>query len=259
MSSWKRILRALANEVPTSVLTYSDPTPTDTTSLQKLQQWFDDFIDDAGELLGTKSSPYAATTNSLLSSAAVSVRRTLAPGNRSMVNAANFASGLGVLVNHWGSVNIDNVMGIVGIGIGRTTDIFDGKLARSLDQESEIGKILDHSLDKVAMADIIYHAWKKDVGPKPALAAIAILNSANALITVATKVLTPGKELAPTRSGKLSIALQALTIGAFMFERQTEAYEQTSRVFRLVGRLTTGASLALGAHSTLQYARRLGT
>ncbi len=258
MSSLSRIVTFLNSNAMAGVATEARPHRSDEISEQSFSGQFDTFHDLLSNIPWTDFNSFVALTHKGLSLATASIKYILAPDNRSIANAANITSAFGVLINHWGAVNIDNPKGILGIGIGRSTDVFDGKLARTLHQESEVGKTLDHSFDKLAMADILYHAWKKNVGPKPALAAIAMLNSANAIITVTTKVMDPEKELAPTRSGKLSIALQGISIGAFMFEKQTEQQDNAiAKVFRLIGHLTTGTSLALGMHSTLRYAKRL--
>lgn len=257
MSSWNRTYKAFGGEAATDAAINARRSLYNSAFPKELQSWFES-LPTRYSISLLDSNIFKTIPNRVLSETIVAARYAVAPGNRSLFNVANLASVFGVVANHWGSVNIDNIKGVIGIGIGRSTDIIDGKLARALQQESEIGKTLDHSMDKIAMADILYHAWKKNIGPKPILAAIGLLNASNSIITVATKVLYPEKELAPTKSGKFSIALQGVTVGAFMIEKQTEQrYRKTATAFRFVGYLATGACLTLGVHSTIQYAKRL--
>ena len=182
----------------------------------------------------------------------------VSPDNHNIANLANLSTIAGVGLSCYGAKHIDEPKGVIAVSIGRTGDILDGKIARLLHQESEAGKILDHTGDKVAMAAILYNAWKKDIGPKSVLASIAAINAANASITLAAKITKPDQELSPSKSGKRFMAFQAMAMGGYMFgEQAKQKHAGAAYLFNFIGHTAAAVSVIYGLNSTSQYARWL--
>lgn len=137
-------------------------------------------------------------------------------------------------------------------------DALDGKVARVTGQTSNFGALTDASLDKIATAKIIYEFTKKDIIPREIAAALAGLQTANALATTATMLKYPGKSIRPTTSGKLAMAGEMASIFAYGIGAAAErsGHETIAAVSRAVGGLAFAASLPCALHSSYAYVRQ---
>ena len=139
---------------------------------------------------------------------------------------------------------------------GRGLDALDGKVARVTGQTSNFGALTDAGLDKIATAKIIYEFTKKGIIPREIAAALASLQTTNALATAATMLKYPGKSIRPTTSGKLAMAGEmaySLTVSA---PQQNEAATKRSRQF--LGLLAGSLSLHRCHAHFIPHARTCG-
>ena len=180
------------------------------------------------------------------------------PENHSVVNLPNLTTFIGVASSIYGAKHIDERKGIVAFGLGRFADYLDGKIARSLHQETQSGKFLDHTSDKIAMFAVLYQAWKKDIGPKTPLATIAGINIANAGITLTALKNKPGQELSANKSGKRFMAAQAMAMTSYMLAEKVRHNHSVAYGFlRFTGHTAASISIIYGLRSTIEYAQWL--
>ena len=134
----------------------------------------------------------------------------------------------------------------------------DKPIPKTVNITRMIGKLLDHTSDKIAMFAVLYQAWKKNIGPKAALTSIAAINAANAGITLAALKTKPGEELSANKPGKRFMAAQAIALASYMTAEKTRNNRPIiAMLARFIGHTSTIASIAYGLRSTIQYARWL--
>ena len=162
------------------------------------------------------------------------------------------------LVMH-GSKKIDTTEGLAECAVGRLADVLDGKVARMTGQTSNTGAALDATTDKIVMAKILYEMNKKELAPKYVLGAVATLNSINALSTGIANLRSDKKaETRPTKSGKLAMAGETVTLISYIAAHITEQ-DKNPKLAKLLRKLGAGAfaaSLPFATHATYTYIKR---
>ena len=142
---------------------------------------------------------------------------------------------------------------------GRLADVLDGKVARMTGQTSNTGAALDATTDKIVMAKILYEMNKKELAPKYVLGAVATLNSINALSTGIANLRSDKKaETRPTKSGKLAMAGETVTLISYIAAHITEQ-DKNPKLAKLLRKLGAGAfaaSLPFATHATYTYIKR---
>jgi len=143
------------------------------------------------------------------------------------------------------------------IGIGRVIDIFDGIVADKTQTKSPLGEALDATVDKVAMAGIVFVFAKKNIISKRTAWHIATQNLANVAVTGAARALDI--DIHPSAAGKQTMLLQGMTLG---FNGLATAAEEDSDTFkanqlRLIANLCEIGAAGKGAKATAGYVRDL--
>lgn len=137
-----------------------------------------------------------------------------------------------------GCKNIGTIEGVNKIGVGRGLDLFDGAVARWLDQSSDMGAIVDVTCDKLGMAAICRAAWKENAVPKPYLSYIVGKHTLHAGLTLANGYVHPEESFRPPKSGKVSMFVDNLAGGAYLY---ANAYEQSGDQPEVAKALKKGA------------------
>ena len=162
------------------------------------------------------------------------------------------------LVMH-GSKKIDTTEGLAECAVGRLADVLDGKVARMTGQTSNFGAALDATTDKIVMAKILYEMHKKGLAPKKVLGTVATLNSINALSTGIANLRSDKKaETRPTKSGKLAMAGETVTLISYIAAHITEQDKnpKLAKLLRKLGAVAFATSLPLATHATYTYVKR---
>lgn len=162
------------------------------------------------------------------------------------------------LVMH-GSKKIDTTEGLAECAVGRLADVLDGKVARMMGQTSNTGAALDATTDKIVMAKILYEMHKKGLAPKKVLGTVATLNSINALSTGIANLRSDKKaETRPTKSGKLAMAGETVTLISYIAAHITEQDKnpKLAKLLRKLGAVAFATSLPLATHATYTYVKR---
>ena len=111
----------------------------------------------------------------------------------------------------------DFIIALILIGIAYFLDIFDGYFARKLHQESELGKILDPLVDKLAIGSItIYVVIFKEF---PLFALVLILTK-DLLTVLAGWYLLKMRKMVPqpNRWGKYTVSLWCMVLFLYLIE-----------------------------------------
>ena len=167
----------------------------------------------------------------------------------------NFISMTGATLAIRGSEKIDTAEGLVECAVGRLADVLDGKVARMTGQTSNFGAALDATTDKIVMAKILYEMNKKRLAPKKVLVAVAAPNLINALATGIANLRSDEKgETRPTKSGKLAMAGETVTLISYIAEQDKNP--KLAKLLRKLGAGAFAASLPFAAHATCTYIKR---
>lgn len=122
--------------------------------------------------------------------------------------------GLGMVIK--GCTNIESVGGLGLIVGGRLMDLLDGYVARHIKgQESNLGKIIDATSDKIANLAILLSLWGSGLAPKPVLGAFLAQNVFNAAVTTTKLIKNPEEVYETPKAGKYSTALSVVSMGSF--------------------------------------------
>ena len=81
-------------------------------------------------------------------------------------NAITGIRALGIPVFLWAYLGLDNlVLAFIVLTVGALSDYFDGKVARALNQESELGAVLDPTIDRAYIAATAVALVIKEIVP----------------------------------------------------------------------------------------------
>jgi phosphatidylglycerophosphate synthase len=175
-----------------------------------------------------------------------------------LVPSLTSLSGLALVIH--GSRRIDSLQGVNEIAAGRGFDLFDGFLARALDQETDLGSYIDAFSDKAALAIIVAAAWKSDIVPKHILRTTAASNMANAALTTVAAIRHPEKRYRPSAAGKHTMALFNASIISHAYASALESEYPDAHLdapLRTIGNLTFYAASGHAALAAAQYAKRI--
>lgn len=167
-------------------------------------------------------------------------------------------SGLALVVH--GAKHIETLQGVNEIAAGRSFDLLDGFLARALNQESDLGIMIDAIADKMAMAVIVRAAWKQQVIPKSVLGTVIASNVANAGLTLLAADANPEDRLRPTKAGKQSMALFNASLLSHAYASALEREHPEAGLhdhLRKLGQLTFYAGTAGAGVAAFDYAKRI--
>ena len=134
---------------------------------------------------------------------------------KQILTIANAVTVAGFTLTVVGSWHMNEVWGVVVVGIGRTFDIVDGMIARKLHQDGAFGAMLDAVADKFGILAIIIAQWYFGITPILLLLSIILLNLANTYTAYLITQVKHNLTIRPSESGKHAIFLQNVSLGAF--------------------------------------------
>lgn len=134
---------------------------------------------------------------------------------RQILTLANAVTVVGFLLTVFGAFHMDKLWGVLIVGVGRTLDILDGKVARMLHEEGAFGAMLDATADKLGILAIIIAEWYFGIAPVLILVSIILLNLANTYTAYIITHVEHNLTIRPSSSGKHSLFLQNVSLGAF--------------------------------------------
>lgn len=175
------------------------------------------------------------------------------------IPVATSLSGLALVIH--GSRKIDTLQGVIEVSAGRGFDLIDGFLARSLDQESDMGAAVDAVSDKIGMGVIVAQAWHKRVVPRGVLSAVVASNVVNAGLTSLAVWRHPRANYRPPAEGKHAMVLYNAAILCYAYAHAFEnehADRHLHEPLRLLGAGAAMAGTALAVPAAATYARRAG-
>lgn len=153
-----------------------------------------------------------------------------------------------------GARHLDTPGGKFAVLAGRAGDLVDGYVARKFDMSSDAGAIADVTADKLGMLAIGHSAWKRDIVPKPVLAAMGAKHLTNAVATTYNGLRDKQRRsIRPPKSGKLSMFADNISIGAFLIADELQPGTAEYRSARAVGYAAFAAGLAFGIDAAHHY------
>lgn len=146
----------------------------------------------------------------------VEIIQDIAEETHDVVTPSNIMSTVGFVMAVRGASQMDTPKGVAIMGIGRAIDVLDGKVARSTDTASDLGEMVDATLDKTAVAIMCYQAVRKNVVPKSVIGMIAAQNAVNAALSLYDRNQHPGDpHIHPSKDGKHTMFAQNAALGLF--------------------------------------------
>ncbi|MFZ1484355.1 MAG: CDP-alcohol phosphatidyltransferase family protein [Candidatus Saccharimonadales bacterium] len=177
--------------------------------------------------------------------------------SKEVFTVANGMSATGGLLAVHGAPRIDTFWGLCEVIAARILDLGDGPYARKTRTDSEFGATVDATIDKVASFAIVFSEWKKDIAPKPVLAAIVAQNGVNAAATAVAKARHPEADLSPTRDGKNALFIQNVALGSYAIANLLEDGSRGDTAFRFFGLASAAVGVGYyGVKATVAYIKR---
>ena len=142
--------------------------------------------------------------------------------------------------------------------IGSVMDALDGKLARATGGETKLGKIVDHTGDKIKVFCTIWNMYNADTAPKLVLGGFAASNAINAACSIKTHIDNPDMSQAPEKTGKIAMAMEVTSLILYSAGKFAELHglRKTSNTARVLGGLAAATAIIPAALSTASYIRR---
>lgn len=153
-----------------------------------------------------------------------------------------------------GSRKIDTTAGKWEIAAGRFGDVVDGFVARKFNMSSDAGALADAACDKFGMTAIGTALWQHEIAPRPLLAAMAARNAINAGATFYNGLRdTQKRAIRPPKSGKYAMAVDNISLGAFMIADELQQGSAGYKFARGLGYAAAGAGLIWGIDAARRY------
>ena len=148
--------------------------------------------------------------------------------------------------------------GFAAFVIGSVMDALDGKLARATGGETKLGKIVDHTGDKIKVFYTIWKMYEADTAPKLVLGGFAASNAINAACSIKTHIDNPDMSQAPEKSGKIAMAMEVVSLILYSAGKFAELHglRKTSNTARVLGGLAATTAIIPATLSTASYIRR---
>jgi len=167
------------------------------------------------------------------------------------------ATGAGLVIK--GSAESDPAKSLGYTTAGRSLDLFDGIVARTLDQGSDFGAGVDALSDKVGMAAIVGGGLYHKRIPKAAGAAIIAHNIINATASIAHEIRHPDSAARPSKLGKIGLFVENIGTLSYIASSAVEAKRPNSRAavsLKLAGHTLTATGVSLGLAAGVGYVKR---
>lgn len=182
----------------------------------------------------------------------------IAGATNDIVTPANAVDAVAFAGSIYGISHIDEWKGIGVAAASYGADIVDGKIARATGTESDLGEFIDAGGDKIKLALASLKAWQNNLAPKPLLAAIAIQNATNVLITGVDRNENDQPVIHPSKLGKRAMFFQQSGIGIHIIGARLERDGSSlARPTKLAGNILGAAGVVLGVVASAGYARTL--
>ncbi len=148
--------------------------------------------------------------------------------------------------------------GFAAFVIGSVMDALDGKLARATGGETKLGKIVDHTGDKIKVFYTIWKMYEADTAPRSVLGGFAASNAINAACSIKTHIDNPDMSQAPEKSGKIAMAMEVTSLILYSAGKFAELHglRKTSNTARVLGGLAAATAIIPATLSTASYIRR---
>ena len=148
--------------------------------------------------------------------------------------------------------------GFAAFVIGSVMDALDGKLARATGGETKLGKIVDHTGDKIKVFYTIWKMYEADTAPRSVLGGFAASNAINAACSIKTHIDNPDMSQAPEKSGKIAMAMEVTSLILYSAGKFAELHglRKTSNTVRALGGLAAATAIIPATLSTASYIRR---
>ena len=148
--------------------------------------------------------------------------------------------------------------GFAAFVIGSVMDALDGKLARATGGETKLGKIVDHTGDKIKVFYTIWKMYEADTAPKLVLGGFAASNAINAACSIKTHIDNPDMSQVPEKSGKIAMAMEVTSLILYSAGKFAELHglRKTSNTARILGGLAAATAIIPATLSTASYIRR---
>lgn len=160
----------------------------------------------------------------------------------------------------YGATHLDTFKGFAAFTAARFGDKLDGLAAKWLSQESDAGAIYDTVVDKVGIGLAAITCWQKEIIPRPAIAAIGARSVASVALTAIMAHNHPDESFRPTMAGKIAMGTESATFIAYAGAKLLEAHAPElitqQKIARGVGHAALATTIAAGAVSLAQYAKR---
>lgn len=179
---------------------------------------------------------------------------------RDLLTPATAVSIAGLALVLDGITDLSKVSNVHKIAIGRGCDIFDGSLARFLNQSSDAGAAVDVIFDKYEMWRIGTAAWQQGALPKSLIGYTVAKNGLHAGLTIGAAIQHPHESFRPPKSGKYAMFGDNLAGGlmlyahAYAHDRPDESRHTT---LKRAGKAALAASLVTEIPALYTYLRRL--
>lgn len=177
----------------------------------------------------------------------------IAEQTHDVVTPANAMSLAGFTLAVAGAAKMDSLPGVMTMGAGRVLDILDGKVARATGTASDLGEMVDATLDKTAVGIMCIQALRRNIVPKAVLGSIAAQNVANTLLTLYDRRKHPeDPHIHPSKEGKHTMFAQNASIGFFCLAEAAKppAIRQS---LRAAGWISAAVAAVKGARATKGY------
>ena len=135
-------------------------------------------------------------------------------------NALSIARGLGIPLFLWAYLGNGNKgIAFLILVLGGLTDYLDGKLARALNQESELGAKLDPAIDRLYLATILFALAYKGILPWILVGALVGRDLILGIILLIKRTILPVTYLGKSATFNLLYALPLLLLDQFSVMR----------------------------------------
>jgi phosphatidylglycerophosphate synthase len=132
--------------------------------------------------------------------------------------------------------------------------------ARWKNQESDAGAIYDTVVDKLGIGVAAISSWRKEIIPRPAIAAITARNLTSVALTLAMARNHPDESFRPTGYGKTAMGAESVTFiayaGANLLKTTRPELITQQKIARGIGHAALATTIVAGGISLAQYTKR---
>lgn len=174
----------------------------------------------------------------------------IAEATNGILTPGNLVTSVGLYLVYKGAQDLNNdkiLSGTLKIGFGRLMDYFDGLLAHITRTKSFVGEAFDATTDKTTLVLVGSPLYKKNLIPRNKLDLVFAQNAINVAYTMKAK--NEGKEIHPSKYGKLATAAQWIFIGSSLLEKAAKDanFHTTGNILDKISNVSFLSFLGLGS------------